>query len=45
MQENQSEKIDGYISETGTNYDGVYNQDESNFSKDFLTDEHTDGFN
>lgn len=41
----QDVKIDGYISNSGTNYDGTYSDDIINLKKDFLQLEHTDGLN
>lgn len=41
----QDVEIDGYISKTGTEYDGTYVNDVVNLKKDFLQFEHTDGLN
>lgn len=41
----QDVRIDGYISKTGTDYDGTYVNDVVNLKKDFLQFEHTDGLN
>ena len=41
----QDVKIDGYISNTGTEYDAIYVNDVVNLKKDFLQFEHTDGLN
>jgi hypothetical protein len=38
-------KISGRISNTGTKYDGIYQNDDINLSTDFLLFEHTDGLN
>jgi len=45
MQANQNVKISGRIDGTGTQYDGVYSDDEITLSEDFLMFEHTDGLN
>lgn len=41
MVQNQVVNIDGYISQTGTTYDGTYSDDEIALTKDFLIYEHT----
>ena len=41
----QNVKINGHISNTGTIYDGTYDNDTINLSPDFLLFEHTDGLN
>lgn len=43
--QNQKVKIDGYISNTGTAYDGNYADQDINLYNDFLKYEHTDGLN
>lgn len=45
MQAFQDVKINGYISNSGTTYDGTYVDDAINLKKDFLQFEHTDGLN
>lgn len=45
MVQNQTVKIDGQISGTGTQYDGTYADDEIALTNDFLMYEHTDGLN
>ncbi|BDD03824.1 membrane protein [Aureibacter tunicatorum] len=45
MVQDQTVKINGHINETGTPYDGVYNNDDIILAKDFLVFEHTDGLN
>lgn len=45
MNNYETVKIDGYIHNSGTPYDGDYNDDAINLSKDFLQFEHTDGLN
>lgn len=45
MVQNQTVKIDGTISGTGTSYDGTYADDEIKLTEDFLIYEHTDGLN
>jgi hypothetical protein len=44
MRNDQTVPIDGYIF-VGSDYDGVYNNDEIYLDEDFLTFEHTDGLN
>jgi hypothetical protein len=41
----QTVLIDGYINDTGTRFDGVYEQDTIALTEDFLLFEHTDGLN
>ena len=41
----QTVKINGYIDQTGTVYDGVYNNDDIVLHTDFLEFEHSDGLN
>ena len=43
--QNQIVSIDGTISNSGTTYDGTYNDDDLVLSKNFLELEHTDGLN
>lgn len=45
MKQNQTVKINGYITGTGTSYDGEYNSQDKVLTEDFLTFEHTDGLN
>ena len=45
MKTNQVSTIDGYISNSGTAYDGVYDQQSFVISPNFLLFEHTDGLN
>jgi len=45
VQTDQTVPISGYISETGTEYDGSYENDDIVLSTDFLQYEHTDGLN
>lgn len=45
MQQNLTSKITGKIEESGTKYDGSYENDNIVLSRDFLTFEHTDGLN
>jgi hypothetical protein len=45
MIQNQVVNIDGYINQSGTDYDGTYSDDEIALTKDFLIYEHTDGLN
>ncbi len=45
VEQNQVVKISGNISDTGTDFDGTYNDDDMNLCEDFLQFEHTDGLN
>jgi hypothetical protein len=45
MQANQTVKISGNIKNTGTAYDGAYNNDDIVLANDFLQFEHSDGLN
>ena len=45
VDQDQTVQIDGHINESGTEYDGVYDNESIVISKDFLTYEHTDGLN
>ncbi len=45
MQQNQTVKISGYISNSGTVYDGTYNNDDLYITRSFLAFEHTNGLN
>lgn len=45
MVSGQSSVIDGYISNSGTGYDGIYSDQPFVIAKDFLLFEHTDGLN
>lgn len=45
MRQDQTVKISGRIDNSGTEYDGVYNNDNIILTEDFLTFEHTDGLN
>lgn len=45
MKNGLNAKITGRISNTGTNYDGSYQNEDINLSTDFLMFEHTDGLN
>ena len=45
MQNDQDVLIAGSIQQSGTIYDGAYNMDTINLSRDFLMFEHTDGLN
>ncbi len=43
--QDQVATIDGFINNSGTAYDGVYNNDQLTIATDFLKFEHTDGLN
>lgn len=45
MKQDQTVKINGTISGSGTSHDGVYNNADKVLTEDFLTFEHTDGLN
>ncbi len=45
LEQNQLGKISGFIKNTGTKYDGVYNNTSIPISEDFLQLEYTDGLN
>jgi hypothetical protein len=45
MQNNQTVKISGFIKNSGTEYDGVYNNQDVVLKNNFLKFEHTDGLN
>ncbi len=45
MQQDQVVKINGNIQNSGTPYDGVYNNSDIKLTNDFLQFEHTDGLN
>lgn len=45
MKANQTVKISGYINDSGTVYDGTYDNDDIILTEDFLQFEHTDGLN
>lgn len=45
VQQNQTVKVDGYITNSGTRFDGVYLDDDVVLTDDFVTFEHTDGLN
>ncbi len=45
MEQNQTVKAEGFISDSGTQYDGVYRNEDIVLKEDFLTFEHTDGLN
>lgn len=45
MKQNQTVKMNGYITGTGTSHDGEYNNQDKVLTEDFLTFEHTDGLN
>jgi hypothetical protein len=45
VQQNQTVKINGYINNTGSGYDGVYEDDNIAVADSFLQFEHTDGLN
>lgn len=45
MKQNQTVKMSGTISGSGTSHDGVYNNADKVLTEDFLTFEHTDGLN
>ncbi|RLD19237.1 MAG: hypothetical protein DRI71_12115 [Bacteroidetes bacterium] len=45
MINDQTVKINGYIDQTGTIYDGVYSNDDILLTTDFLSYEHSDGLN
>jgi len=45
MVQDQTVKINGYIKNTATDYNHVYNQDDIVLAKEFLMFEHTDGLN
>lgn len=45
MQNYQTVKINGHISNTGTAYDGTYDNEDINLKPEFLLFEHTDGLN
>ncbi len=45
MRQDQTVNISGHIENSGTDYDGIYNNDHIVLTEDFLTFEHTDGLN
>jgi hypothetical protein len=45
MKQNETVKINGTISNSGTSYDGTYDNDDIQLTEDFLKFEHTDGLN
>jgi hypothetical protein len=45
MQRYQNVSIDGFINDSGTQYDGVYSKQDFVINEDFLVYEHTDGLN
>lgn len=45
MVQNQTTKINGYIENTNSVYDAIYENDDLVLTEDFLTFEHTDGLN
>lgn len=45
MQQDQRVKMSGTIMQSGTEYDGIYNNDEVTLTRDFLEYENTDGLN
>jgi len=45
MQQNQTVKVDGTIADSGTDFDGVYRDEDVVLTEDFVTFEHTDGLN
>ncbi len=45
MRTNQTVSINGYINDTGTGYDRIYDNKDIVLTKDFLKFEHTDGLN
>lgn len=45
VRQNQTVKIDGFISGTGTEHDGEYNNDDKQITNRWLLFEHTDGLN
>lgn len=45
MKNYQNVQMDGYIANSGTVYDGTYDNKTQNLSEDFLKFEHTDGLN
>lgn len=45
MKQNQTVKMSGTISGSGSSHDGVYNNADKVLTEDFLTFEHTDGLN
>ena len=45
MKQDQTVKISGHIESSGTDFDGIYNNDNIVLTEDFLTFEHTDGLN
>ncbi|MFK8302725.1 hypothetical protein ACI75Y_07415 [Capnocytophaga stomatis] len=45
MKQDQTVKINGYISGSGTSHDETYNNEDKVLTEDFLTFEHTDGLN
>ena len=45
MKQDQTVRMNGYINNSGTAHDGVYNNAEKVLTEDFLTFEHTDGLN
>ncbi len=45
LEQNQLGKISGFIKNTGTKYDGIYNNTSIPISEDFLQLEYTDGLN
>lgn len=45
LKNGETAKINGTISNSGTDYDGIYNDDDIVLTEDFLLYEHTDGLN
>ena len=45
MVQDQTVKMNGFISNTGTTHDGIYTNTNKTLTEDFLTFEHTDGLN
>ena len=45
LEQNQLSRISGFIENSGTKYDGVYNNTLLPISEDFLKFEHSDGLN
>ena len=45
MKNNQTVKMSGYINNSGTSHDGIYNDVDKVLTEDFLTFEHTDELN
>lgn len=45
MKQDQTVKINGYLKQTGSRFDGTYTNQDIKLTEDFMTFEHTDGLN